>query len=239
MKDSFIFHRKFLKCAQTMSVEKRIKYYEMIFAYAMDGIEPPDDNEFRGYFELMRDQLDHDIANWQAKSENGKKGGAPKGNQNAKKRSNIADSNGNHTATTDLHNKTTENNLNQPKSSETSLYVYEDEYVTDNVLLLNKNINTTHTCACVREEITIEEFEQATQCEGWDRYPNGEVYAEIRDTLIELINDGTIAMEEVTHDTIGEMLNSMFKGRERREITDLRAYLVAIIKRKNKSLNSE
>ncbi|MCH5158638.1 MAG: hypothetical protein J1F33_05525 [Clostridiales bacterium] len=238
MKDSFIFHRKFLKCAQTMSAEKRVKYYEMIFSYAMDGIEPLVDNEFRGYFELMRDQLDHDIANWQAKSENGKKGGAPKGNQNARKRMNNANSNDNLLATADLPDKTTENNRKQPNLSETSPYVYEDDYVTDNALLLNKNINTTTICAGARE-VTVEEFEREVQCEGWERYPTGEVYAEVRNTLIELINDGTIALREVNHELIGSMLNSMFQGRNRREITDLKAYLLAIIKRNNKSINGE
>lgn len=99
---------------------------------------------------------------------------------------------------------------------------------------LNNNINTTHACAraCACEEITIEEFEQAVQCIGWEKYPNGEIYAEIRDALIELIISGQIFLSEISHDLVGEMVDSMFVGRERREIIDLKAYLLSIVNRK-------
>lgn len=101
--------------------------------------------------------------------------------------------------------------------------------------VLNNNINTTHTCARAREEVSVTDFEAALDCIGWEKYPNGEVYVEIRDTLIELINSGQIELSDLTHEIIGEMLNSMFAGRERREIVNLRAYLLTIVMRQRKS----
>ncbi len=97
-------------------------------------------------------------------------------------------------------------------------------------MVLKGNINTTHTCACARE-VTVEEFEKALECVGWEKYPNGEVYAEIRTELIGLINGGEIALSDLTRDLLGQMLDSMYIGRERRNIFDLRAYLLAIVNR--------
>lgn len=98
--------------------------------------------------------------------------------------------------------------------------------------VLNNNINTTQARARVREEVSIEQFEQEFDCVDWEKYPNGETYMQVRDTLISLINNGDIAMWEVSHDLICEILDSMYKGRERREITDMNAYIFTIIKRK-------
>lgn len=103
---------------------------------------------------------------------------------------------------------------------------------------LNNNINTTHARVCtdvrVREGITVEQFEQELGCNGWERYPNGDVYAKVRDTLVTLINDGDVSLWEISRELVGEIQESMFKGRERREITDLRSYILSIIHRKRK-----
>lgn len=104
---------------------------------------------------------------------------------------------------------------------------------------LNNNINTTHArayaCEGAREgDLTVEQFEFEIGCQGWEHYPNGEIYAEVRDTLINLVNNGEVPLWEINHDLVSEILESMFKGRERREITDLRAYILSIINRKRK-----
>lgn len=101
---------------------------------------------------------------------------------------------------------------------------------------LNNTTTTARACAdaCAREGITVEQFEQELGCEGWEQYPNGDVYAKVRDTLIGLINDGTIPFWEVNRDLLSEIEGSMFKGRELREIVDLRAYTISIINRKRK-----
>lgn len=109
-------------------------------------------------------------------------------------------------------------------------------------MVLNNNINNNKKEVIIRaraRETSIEDFETALDCLGWDKYPNGDVYAEIRDSLIELINSGQIELSDLTHDIIGEMLNSMFIGRERRNIVNLQAYLLAIMQRKQKSEAAE
>lgn len=92
---------------------------------------------------------------------------------------------------------------------------------------LNNKTQQKRARACVR----VNEFEQAIECDGWEKYPNGEVYAELRDTLIGLINDGSIELSDITHDDLGTLLDSMWKGRERRKITNLAAYCLAAIKK--------
>ena len=116
MKDTCVFYRDFRNAARNFLADKRAAFYEMILDYAMDGIEPPPDSEFIAHFELIRSRLDADIAKYNAKSENGKKGGAPKGNQNAKKQA-----------------KTSQNKLIQANSSETSHNVNVNANEYDNV----------------------------------------------------------------------------------------------------------
>lgn len=104
---------------------------------------------------------------------------------------------------------------------------------------LNNNINTTtaRACACAgahERKLTVGQFEQELGCTGWATYPSGDVYVEIRDTLIGLIDVGAVALWEIDRDLIGEIHNSMFKGRERRSINDLSAYIVSILNRKRK-----
>lgn len=106
---------------------------------------------------------------------------------------------------------------------------------------LNNNINQPRACAsaCVRENtITIEQFEQHADCVDWARYPGGEVYVDVRDALMGLVNDGEVPLWEINHDLVGELLNSMYKGRERREITNLKSYILSIIGRKRKEKRS-
>lgn len=102
------------------------------------------------------------------------------------------------------------------------------------------NINTTHTRACARNGVTVEQFEQSVGCENWEAFPNGETYKEIRDTMLELINDKKttkqelLSLNEIDIDLISEIEKSMCIGQERRHITDLRAYICSIITRKRK-----
>ena len=100
---------------------------------------------------------------------------------------------------------------------------------------LNNNINTTIARARACEgKLSIEQFEQEIGCVGWENYPHGDVYAEIRDILILLVNEGEVQLWEINRNLMGEIQDSMFKGFERREINDLRAYILSIISRKRK-----
>ena len=104
---------------------------------------------------------------------------------------------------------------------------------------ISNNINSTPARACVgagarESSVSVEEFEQHCNCEGWEHYPNGDVYVEVRNALIDIINSGEVQLWEINYELVGEILNCMFKGRERREIGDLRAYILSIIARKRK-----
>lgn len=214
---SFVFYQTFYEsiCA-VPDEDAQLRLYKAVVEYGLYGKEP----ELPGWDNAVFIQIRKLLADNHIKRENGKKG-AEHGKKGGRPPSNPQ-----------------EKTPHKPQENPTQTPNVNDNEINDNVLLLNKNINTTTTCANARE-ITVEEFEREVQCEGWERYPTGEVYAEVRNTLIELINDGTIALWEVNHELIGSMLNSMFQGRNRREITDLKAYLLAIIKRNNKSINGE
>jgi len=88
-RDSFIFYRSFQNAISECSDADQLTIYRAIANYALDRVEPDTLTGFaRVVWLLVRPQLE---ANWK-KFENGckgreygKKGGAPKGNQNAKK----------------------------------------------------------------------------------------------------------------------------------------------------------
>ena len=104
---------------------------------------------------------------------------------------------------------------------------------------LNNNINTTaRACAC-EEVLTVEKFEQLAECEGWEKYPTGEVYREIRNAAFKLIDDGEMTIEDISHELIKQILDSVYCGQERRQITDLPKYILAIVKRLRKSKAGE
>lgn len=109
----------------------------------------------------------------------------------------------------------------------------------------NNNTTSARACACActsaREDrkLTVEQFEQEIGCVGWAAFPNGDVYAEIRDVLIELINVGEVTMWEIDRAVLGEIQGSLFKGREQRSINNLRAYIVSILNRKRKERRGE
>ena len=69
------------------------KLFKSILQYAHNGTAPdlPDTDGIRGIFDLMKEQIDRNNAHYaevaRKRSEAGKRGGAPKGNQNAKKQS--------------------------------------------------------------------------------------------------------------------------------------------------------
>ena len=99
-----------------------------------------------------------------------------------------------------------------------------------------ENNKKNNTRACARDEgLTVEKFEQLAECEGWEKYPNGEVYREVRDAAFKLIDDGKLFISDISQDLISQILASMYCGRERRQIVDLPNYILAIIKRLRKN----
>ena len=115
-KDSFVFYRSFYEGIETME-DKEIKcdIYEAICNYCLNGVEPETDGWAKAYLLAIKPMIDNASARYNARVENGKKGGAPKGNQNAKKQPKN-------------NQETTKNNLYE--------YVYDYDYVN------KKNINS-------------------------------------------------------------------------------------------------
>ncbi len=80
-RESFVFYRSFYEAMKKLDIEVQAKVYNAIFLYQFEGQEVELDVIPGAIFSLIKPQLD---AN-NNKYENGKLGGAPKGNQNAKK----------------------------------------------------------------------------------------------------------------------------------------------------------
>ena len=75
MRDSFVFYRSFVKAAKRLPPEQRLALYEAIINYALDGVEPRDDDAvIAAIMEVIFPQIDVNNQRY----ENGKKGGRPK-----------------------------------------------------------------------------------------------------------------------------------------------------------------
>lgn len=82
MRDSFIFYRSFYEATKILPDKKRLKIYEMIIELGLNNHKIEEKDELiKSLFTLIEPQI---TAN-NDRYNNGKKGGAPKGNQNAKK----------------------------------------------------------------------------------------------------------------------------------------------------------
>ena len=94
MRESFIFYKSFYEALNDLDEPAdKIAFIEAICEYALNEEKPKLSGPLKGMFNLARPQIDKNNIRY----ENGKKGGAPKGNKNAKKQP-----------------KTTENNQNLP-----------------------------------------------------------------------------------------------------------------------------
>ncbi len=80
-RDSFIFYASYKTSLDYLPHDKQLEYLCAIIDYALDGVEPNMDGAVRACFELIRPVIEKNNRLY----ENGKKGGAPKGNQNAPK----------------------------------------------------------------------------------------------------------------------------------------------------------
>lgn len=82
MRDTFIFYRSFKESMSDLSDKDKLIMYEAISDYSLDLKEPKLTGFPKALFSLIRPILDANIQRWK----NGRKGGAPIGNLNAKKR---------------------------------------------------------------------------------------------------------------------------------------------------------
>lgn len=87
-RDSFIFYRSFFEAIEEVEAESQLPIYRAIAMYALDKKEPKLTGLGKVLWRLIKPQID---ANWQRfengckGGEHGFKGGAPVGNQNARK----------------------------------------------------------------------------------------------------------------------------------------------------------
>ena len=103
MKDSVLIPRSFYETIQSLdSDESKVKLFMAICEYGLNGIEMDLQFPEKSIWMMMKPYIDHNIKRYEKSVENGKKGGAPKGNMNAKKQPKTTE-------------EQPENNLNQPK----------------------------------------------------------------------------------------------------------------------------
>lgn len=86
MRNSFIFYSSYYDAISELPEEEQGLIYKAIIDYAIAKKEPKDlTPACRMCFKLIRPTIDAALSRYDASVENGKKGGAPKGNSNAQK----------------------------------------------------------------------------------------------------------------------------------------------------------
>lgn len=86
MKDSFVFYKSFYDAIKQIPEEYQLELYNAILQYSLEGIEPSNlSNIANAMFTLIKPNIDSSQSRYESSVENGKKGGAPIGNQNARK----------------------------------------------------------------------------------------------------------------------------------------------------------
>lgn len=123
--DSVIIYRDIRDAVMTLPPELCKEVMRLIFAYAFDDQEPEEDVDpiAKGFYFAFKSRFDMNVARLERAQANGRKGGAPKGNQNARKRASddeaeTTQNNPKQPKTTDDEEITTENNQEQPNPEE-------------------------------------------------------------------------------------------------------------------------
>ena len=80
--NSFVFYASFYEAIRVLPLDSQARIYDAIFKFAFENVEAELDGVDLAVFLLVKPQI---LAN-RVKYENGCKGGAPKGNQNARKK---------------------------------------------------------------------------------------------------------------------------------------------------------
>ena len=130
-KNTFILYANYYEILSDLSNEKLGELFRAILEYKSTKKQPVVSVDLLVVFKFIKNQLDLDEKKFNDKclknSQNGKKGGAPKGNQNAKKQP-----------------KTTQNNPNKPNENENE----NENYLKEKI---NKKENTTFKIPSLEE----------------------------------------------------------------------------------------
>lgn len=90
MNESFVFYASYHEAIQCLPEDIQLEAYKSICEYAITGIEPEGCNPIvRAIFKMAKPTVKSSLA----RRENGKLGGAPKGNQNARKTTKVEEEN--------------------------------------------------------------------------------------------------------------------------------------------------
>lgn len=156
MKDTLILYRDWWGVIQTLTPEMQLKVFVSICQYAFDG-KSPDDPTVSATTAFMRSVIDRDFKKWneikQKRSEAGRKGGAPRGNKNAKKQ---------------VKTSKTSNCLNY-EEKQANLHITDADsasyqanqaigcFSTDDAAIKKQAKQAKQTFACLPEQITSQE----------------------------------------------------------------------------------
>ena len=85
--DSIVIFRNIIQSLDVLPPELYKEVSRLVYAYAFDGIMPPESTEptTLALFLSFKPQIDFNVKRYESYRERGKKGGAPKGNNNARK----------------------------------------------------------------------------------------------------------------------------------------------------------
>ncbi len=83
--NSVIILRSYWESIKDLPDDKQLLFLKTIIEYGMDNIEPEFTGMEKSFWIQIKTTIDSSIKRYNASVENGKKGGAPKGNNNAKK----------------------------------------------------------------------------------------------------------------------------------------------------------
>lgn len=110
--NSFLFNKSYYEAIDCLEDEmQQLHLYKAIFSYVFRKTTPQLTKAEQSIFILIKPNIDTSAKKYQAKVKNGKKGGAPKGNQNAKK-------SGNNLKQPKNNLKTSKNNIEKEKEKE-------------------------------------------------------------------------------------------------------------------------
>ena len=86
--DSIVIFRNIIQALDVLPPELYKEVSQLVYAYAFDGIIPPEGTEpaALALFLSFKPQIDFNVKRYESYRERGKKGGAPKGNSNARKK---------------------------------------------------------------------------------------------------------------------------------------------------------
>ena len=88
IKDAFVCYRSYIEAIRLLPDDKRWGFFDGIYRYALDGIEPTFNGTESVMFTLMRANIDSCNRRYSANVQNGKKGGRPSAKETQKKPTN-------------------------------------------------------------------------------------------------------------------------------------------------------